>query len=343
MNILEKLHERYGKYIEDTLRKYLTIDVSSDFRDAILYQVETGGKRVRPLITLLCAEACNGDFKRALPAACIVELIHNYSLIYDDIIDRSDVRRGKPTVRKNFGDYAAILVGVWYREAIEEAILETPKPEVFSKEVCRVIKEIDEGERLDILLEVTGRTDPYFITNKIINKTSSIEELKNIYIRMISLKTAALFRTSAKFGALSVTDNEEYIKACEEYGRSIGMAFQIIDDLLDVYGEFEKFGKEIGKDIKEHKLGNAVIIHALEELTDAEREKLLKILGKESIEKGDIEEAVKILDKTSSRSKCLELARNYVEKAVTCIEKLPSKHHVDELRKLAQFIVTREY
>ncbi len=343
MNILEKLHEKYGKYIEEALRKYLIIDVSSDFKDAVLYQIETGGKRVRPLITLLCAEACNGDFKKALPAACIVELIHNYSLIYDDIIDRSDVRRGKPTVRKKFGDYAAILVGIWYREAIEEAILETSRPEIFSKEVCRVIKEIDEGERLDILLEVTGRVDPYFIDNRIVNKVSNIEELKLIYHRMISLKTAALFRTSAKLGALSVTDNEDYVRACEDYGKYVGMAFQVIDDLLDIYGEFEKFGKEIGKDIREHKLGNAVIIYALEELTDTDRERLFKILGKESIEKSDIEEAVKILDKTSSRGKCLELARNYIEKAMTCIEKLPSKHHVDELKKLAQFIITREY
>lgn len=262
MDILEKLHSLYGREIDEQLIKYLSREVSEEFRDAVIYQVSTGGKRLRPLMTLTAARACGGDYKSALPAAAIVELIHNYSLIYDDIIDEALLRRNKPTVRAKYGDNAAILIGIWYREAIEEAILETRDPIAFARETARTIRAIDEGERLDILLEYAGRRDPYFAENRLGPRLlSDWEALYNTYVKMISLKTAALIRTAVIFGAMSA-NAQHCIKPLSDYGTYLGLAFQVLDDILDIFGDVRKFGKEIGKDIKEHKLGNAVVVMA---------------------------------------------------------------------------------
>ncbi|MFP3216408.1 MAG: polyprenyl synthetase family protein [Vulcanisaeta sp.] len=343
MDILEKLHGLYGREIDEQLIKYLSRDASEDFREAIIYQVSTGGKRLRPLITLTAAQACGGNYRDALPAAAIVELIHNYSLIYDDIIDEALLRRGKPTVRARYGDNAAILIGIWYREAIEEAILETRDPPSFAREVARVIREIDEGERLDILLEYAGRKDPYFVSNRLGPKLlGNWEALYNTYIRMISLKTAALIRASAVFGAMSV-GAQHCIGAMSEYGTYLGLAFQVIDDVLDIFGDVKKFGKEIGKDIKEHKLGNAVIVMALRELSDRDRAELLDILGKDSVMEDDVKRAVEIIARTNARENSLRMATEFAEKAERALDSLPRNEYVDYLRELVRFTVTREY
>ncbi len=333
---MASLYGRYGGHVEKALERYLSMDLDPSFRDAVLYQVRTGGKRIRPLITLLVADSL-GDYFRAVPAAAIVELIHNYSLIYDDIIDRSDLRRGKATVRKLYGDYAAILIGIWYREAIEEAVLETPKPLTFMREVARTIKKIDEGERLDILFERAGREDPYFVKSRPPTVTW------NDYLRLVRLKTASLFSASAMFGALSVTEDQQIIGDMANFGESLGMAFQIIDDVLDVFGDVAKFGKEVGKDIKEHKLGNAVVLLALEELGDADRARLLAILSRDHVDDGDVRTAVELISSTRARERAVQEARSHMEAALKSLRSLPDVERRRELEELAKFVVFREY
>ncbi|WP_069808189.1 polyprenyl synthetase family protein [Vulcanisaeta thermophila] len=344
MDILERLHSLYGREIDEELKKYLGIDVHPEFRDAVLYQVSTGGKRLRPLIALTSARACGGDYRRALPAAAIVELIHNYSLIYDDIIDEATLRRGKPTVRARYGDNAALLIGIWYREAIEEAILSTRNPPLFAREVARVIREIDEGERLDILMEYAGRRDPYFVENRLGPKLlNNWEELYNTYLRMIRLKTAALMRTSAALGALSVTDDEGCVKALSEYGENLGMAFQVLDDVLDIFGDVRKFGKEIGKDIKEHKLGNIVVVMALRELSEAEKSELLGVLGKVPVGDDDVRRAVELISRTRARENALRVAMEFAGRAEDALGRLGVNEGVEDLREILRFTVTREF
>jgi len=319
---------------------YLTRYSTDDFREAIIYQVKTGGKRLRPIIALKFAEACGGEYEGALPAAAIVELIHNYSLIYDDIIDEANLRRGLPTVRARYGDHAALLIGIWYREAIEEAILDTRDPVRFARETARVIREIDEGERLDILLEVGDRSDPYFVSNKLgLRLAEDWERLFSTYLKMISLKTASLFRASAYMGALSVTDDEDCLSIANTVGSNLGMAFQIIDDVLDIFGEEGRFGKEIGKDIKEHKLGNAVVIMALRDLGRDKGEQLLRIL----MRGGEPRDAVDIIESTSARDEAMKLAHRYAQEAVNALGRLGYGEAVEELRELVRFTVMRDY
>ena len=334
MDVVARLHQKYGEAIEKAIERYLTIDVAQDFREEVLYQVKTGGKRLRPLLTLATAEAVSGLLEPALPAAAIVELIHNYSLIYDDIIDRGDVRRGLPTVRKAFGDNAAILIGIWYREAIEEAVLETPKPLVFAKEVAKVIKAIDEGERLDILFESAGRDDPYFV------KARRRDVTLDDYVKMVTLKTGVLIAAAAKWGVLSVSDDPALLEAAWGFGLNAGVAFQIIDDVLDIYGDPKKFGKEIGKDIKEHKRGNAVVAVALAKLPQSGREELLSILSKERVGEDDVKRAVALLDSVSAREEALRLAERYRDEAERYLAKIPNN---ETLRELLAFILERQY
>jgi geranylgeranyl diphosphate synthase type I len=334
MDVLDRLSERYGPRIEEALARYLSRDAADDFRDAVLYQISTGGKRLRPILTLAVAEAVSGNYERALPAAAIVELIHNYSLIYDDIIDRGEVRRNKPTTRAAFGDYAAILVGIWYREAIEEAVLDTPKPLDFAREVAKVIRAIDEGERLDILFELAGRSDPYFVKAR--RPSVTLDD----YIKMVGLKTGALIAASSKWGAMSVADDRSLIDAAWDFGMNAGIAFQIVDDVLDIFGDPRKFGKEIGKDIKEHKRGNAVILLGLEELDEKARGELMSILSKPAVSDDDARRGVRILEGTNARERALALADRYRERALASLSKMP---HSRDLEELAAFIVQRQF
>ncbi len=344
MSILDTLATRYGEHVETRLREYLVRKCPSEFRDPVLYQIETGGKRIRPLVTLLMAEACGLEFTKALPEACIVELIHEYSLIFDDIIDRSIVRRGKPTLWKAYGYTTAMLVGLWYREAIEEAILESRRPEITARLVADTIREIIDGERLDILLEATGREDRYYQEHRIINRIER-SDLEKTYLEMITKKTAALFKLSCTLGALAATGDLEhsYVKLAETYGTSIGIAFQLIDDLLDVYGKFEKFGKEIGKDLKEHKIGNAVVIYTLTRSSPEDRSKILSTLSKTSLSEDDVRTLIEIFDKYKTRDIVLELARKHVEIACRAVSELPVKERARELMEIAKFIVEREF
>ncbi|WP_291764818.1 polyprenyl synthetase family protein [Caldivirga sp. UBA161] len=339
VDALSELHERYGELVNKAIEKYLTISVDPSFREAVLYQVATGGKRIRPLMVIESALACGGSLESSLPYAAIVELIHNYSLIYDDIIDEADLRRNMPTVRRKYGDYAAILVGIWYREAIEEAVLETRNPSEVAKVVAETIRAIDEGERLDILMEYSGRRDPYFIENRLVKEITPA--LRDLYVRMVSLKTAALFKTSMWLGGYSANCSVDKLEALSNFGYNVGVAFQIIDDVLDIFGDLRKFGKEIGKDLKEHKVGNIVILLSL--LESKEAGKLLSVLSKQRPTQDDIKEAVEVISATKAREEAIGMANEYMSRAISELSKVPRNEHTMKLEELARFIVYREY
>ncbi|NPB01253.1 MAG: polyprenyl synthetase family protein [Crenarchaeota archaeon] len=342
-NIFAEVLSRYGEHVDKKLEDYLSRMCNREFIEVILYQVKTGGKRIRPVMTLLFTEALGEEFTKALPEACVVELIHEYSLIFDDIIDHSVVRRGKPTLWKKFGMNFAILAGLWYREAIEEAILESVNPSLVAKLASETMRDIIEGERLDILLEASGREDPYYLEQRIISRLSR-ETIDQIYLEMIRKKTAALFKLSCMLGALAARKMiDDYVKAAATYGENVGIAFQLIDDLLDIYGEFEKFGKEIGKDVKEHKLGNAVIVNILKNGKQEDVEKVLEILTKNNISEEDVKTVIEIADKYGSREKVLEEASRYVDLAVKAISMFPESEFKRKLIDIAKFVVYREY
>ena len=251
--------ESIGSSVEQKMYDYLLKDTHPDFIDLVKWQTYTGGKRLRPGLTLLFAEAfgANANDSKALSAAAGIELIHTYSLILDDIIDKGDLRRGKLTTRAKFGGEFAILSAIIHREAVYEAAKATEEYFNRSLEIySKAIRQITEGERLDILFEQKeDRPSEYFMNHKY--SSVSIEEYEN----MINGKTASLIIAACEIGALVGGASEDDQKIVAEYGYATGIAFQIADDYLDIFTESDKFGKVVYKDIIEQKLGNFLKYH----------------------------------------------------------------------------------
>ena len=206
--------------------------------EAMRYSVLAGGKRLRPVLALMAAEACGADPDVALPAACALELIHTYSLVHDDLpsMDDDDLRRGRPTCHKAFDEATAVLAGDALLTLAFEVVAAHVRP---AEAAARCVAALAEaagpagmvgGQMADLLAE--GRTD------------GTAAALEAIHRR----KTGALLRAALKLGALSAGADEATLRALDDYGQGVGLAFQIVDDLLDVQGDEAKLGKRVGKD-----------------------------------------------------------------------------------------------
>lgn len=205
----------------------------SELYEPIEYMMELGGKRLRPVLLLMSCDAFGGNIDSAMPAALAMEMFHNFTLVHDDIMDGAEIRRGKDTIWNIWGEDTAILVGDTMFAMAMESLMKTKHPQ--SQEILesflKVAKEVCEGQQLDMNFEEEENT--------------TIPE----YLSMIRLKTAVLIGTSLKIGAILGKASEEDVNNMYEFGINIGLAFQLKDDLLDVFGNVDKFGKMPGGDI----------------------------------------------------------------------------------------------
>jgi geranylgeranyl diphosphate synthase type II len=231
--------------VDEALERFLpAIDPSptaacpARLAEAMRYSVLGGGKRLRPVLALLAAEACGADPAVALPSACALEMVHTYSLIHDDLpaMDDDDLRRGRPTCHKAFDEATAILAGDGLLTLAFEVVAKYTKP---SEAAARCVLALAEGAGPSGMvagqmadLEAEGRSDP------------TIDALEAIHVR----KTGALLRASLKMGGIAGGATVPQLQALESYGHCVGLAFQIIDDLLDVEGDEAKMGKRVNKD-----------------------------------------------------------------------------------------------
>ncbi len=286
------------------------------------------------MVVLSCG-AAGGRAERAVKPAAVVEMIHNYSLVMDDLIDRGEVRRGRPTVRVVMGDSTALLVAMFYRELLDDLIENSPASVEVRKTAVKTMKEIIDGERLDLLLEQAGRTDPYLIRNRILDPTFKS------YLDMVGKKTASLFKAAGQMGAYAAKAETRVANALGDFGWKAGLAFQVMDDVLDVCGE--KTGKQQAKDIIEHKLGNAAILVAMRFLSRKDRQELKKIIGSEKVSKRMVARARSMVNKTPAERECREIAMKYLEDAKTSLSVLKPSSFKDALSDLADQIVARSY
>src|SRR6266581_1568012 len=252
---------RLGQQADPVILDALSRGAPSEFRPALSYHFEVAGKRMRAAMVVLSCAAAGGRVERAIKPAAVVEMIHNYSLVMDDLIDRGEVRRGRPTVRVVMGDSIALLVAMFYREILDDLIKDSPASDMVRATAVKTMKEIIDGERLDLLLEQAGRTDPYLVKNRIFDPTF------RSYLDMVGKKTASLFKAAGQIGAYAAKAETPVVSALGTFGWKAGLAFQVMDDVLDICGE--KTGKQQAKDIIEHKLGNAAILVAMRYLEDA--------------------------------------------------------------------------
>jgi geranylgeranyl diphosphate synthase type II len=226
--------------VDDALQRLLPPEETppATLHRAMRYSLFAGGKRLRPVLVLAAAEACGGAIENALPAACAVECLHTYSLIHDDLpcMDDDDLRRGRPTSHKVFGEAIAVLAGDALQAAAFEVICQMPPASgytgadyVHELAVAAGSRHLIAGQVMDIEGE---------------GKQISIDELRAIH----EGKTAALLTCSARLGAMSAGCTAEQLESLTRFGRALGLAFQVIDDILDVTQTSEKLGKTAGKD-----------------------------------------------------------------------------------------------
>src|SRR5215472_2790550 len=217
--------------VDPIINKSLSNGSAREFLPSLRYHFESGGKRMRAAMVLLSCEAAGGHADKAIKPAAVIELIHNYSLVMDDLIDRGEVRRGRPTVRVALGDSVALLVAMFYREILDDLISECPSTKNIRRISVKAMKEIIDGERLDLLFEQAGRVDPYLIKNRV-SKPSF-----DLYLNMIGKKTAALFKAAGEIGAYAAGAGPSSAKALGTFGWKAGIAYQVMDDVLDICGD----------------------------------------------------------------------------------------------------------
>jgi geranylgeranyl diphosphate synthase type II len=256
--------------LADRLRQQIesALDLSSrlpegcpaPLREAIRYSLLAPGKRLRPILVLLAAEACGAPTERAMPAACAVEMVHAYSLIHDDLpaMDDDDLRRGRPTCHKVYGEAVAILAGDALLALAFQVLAQGIEPPGAAAACCARL-----GEAAGPCWLVGGQADDIDPPGP----EAGLPALESIHAR----KTGALIRAALAMGGLAVGATAEQLAALDRYGRALGVTFQITDDLLDVRGTEEAMGKRVGKDAQAGKLTFPVLLGLEASLRRAEQ------------------------------------------------------------------------
>ncbi len=253
----ERLDE-YTAFVENALKEYSLknkVERQKSVADAMDYSLEAGGKRIRPVLVLEFCRLCGGDWKKAVSPACAIEMIHTFSLIHDDLpcMDDDDFRRGKPSCHKQYGEARAVLAG--------DALAILPF------EIISGAEELDAEKRVKLINELSHSSGVEgMIGGQIIdmeNEERDDVDGENLQF-MYALKTGALIKTSCAMGCISAGADEGKTKLAIEYAQALGIAFQIIDDILDVIGDSDVLGKPIGSDSEENKT-TFVTVYGLEE------------------------------------------------------------------------------
>lgn len=293
--------------------------------EPIGYTLESGGKRLRPQLAMLASEAFGGKDEDVLPAALALEVFHNFTLLHDDVMDRADVRRGRPTVHVRWNDNTAILSGD--QMLIEAYKLLSRVPAEKLPEVLRLFNkmgtEICEGQQYDVDFEAKQDT--------------TIDD----YLMMIRRKTSVLLATALQIGACIAGADTHAQDALYQYGINLGLAFQIQDDILDCWGDPATFGKAIGGDIMCNKK-TYVLLTALHTADPATRLELEHWLQAAHAPKEDKIAAVTgLYNRLGVRHVCEEVVEQYTRKALDCLQALPTNNATQALRTLAEKLTNR--
>lgn len=325
----------YAKIIASKVNKVIEEIVQGEPKqlyEASLHLIKAGGKRLRPLATVLAGRMYGLPEDLGVRAGASVEILHNFTLVHDDIMDEDQLRRGVPTVHVVYGTNLAIITGdLLFAKAYEA--LGRLEGEVRPDLLVKAFKELTwgavtvaEGQALDMDFE--NRTDV------------TLDE----YIKMIYMKTAALFKSSLIIGATLAGAPEEELEKLSKYASGIGIAFQIRDDILGLIGDEKVLGKPVYSDLREGKK-TILVIYALERLSEGDRNYLLSVLGKRDATREELERAAELIKSTGAVEYADELSERYIRDGLSALE---STKPVDEgakelLRKLALYITARKY
>lgn len=295
---------------------------------AASHLIEHDGKRLRPYLVIKSCEILGGTAKQALPAAAAVEMIHNFTLVHDDIMDNDEMRHGVPTVHTKFGIPVGILAGdVLFSKAFETISLQGPKtPKEVSlalvSKLAKVCVNVCEGQILDMTMAGSQKIPT-----------------ENQYIRMIEKKTAALFEVSCAMGAICANTKQKDVSNLSTFGKNLGIAFQIVDDLIGITGDSRVTKKPVGNDIREGKKSLPILL-AINRANDRSARTILNVFGNNSSSKDEIAEVVKIIRTMGIEKMVRKKAMRYSNAARRSL----SGYHgqaKNDLISLLEFVVKR--
>jgi geranylgeranyl diphosphate synthase, type II len=316
----------FSEKLNQTLHSLTYGENPVELYEPIRYMMQLGGKRIRPLLTLLAADLFDDQIDHVLQPAAAVEVFHNFTLMHDDIMDKAPLRRGRTTVHEKWNANTAILSGdVMLVKAYEMFLTVEPAKlpkvlQLFSK--CAA--EVCEGQQLDMNFEQAGQV--------------SIDD----YIRMITLKTAVLLGFALELGAILNNASAEDAENIKQFGINTGIAFQLRDDLLDVYGNQESFGKRVGGDIVAGKK-TFLMLTALEQAEPNDLQNLQNWLQKTDEEEAKVKAVTELYQKLGIREKTEQHINTYFEKALTHLENVNAPAEKKNLLKgLALDLMSRE-
>lgn len=317
----EELEDR-AALVTATIEKLLPVMHPRGLYEASRHLVDSGGKRLRPSMLLLAAEAAGGEALALAPAAVSIELVHNFTLIHDDIMDNADVRRGRPAVHKIWGQSGAILAGdTLYSKAFQVLGMTAASPERIlgaMNMLSRTCTAICEGQWLDMEFESKDRVT------------------ENEYMEMIEKKTGVLYGASAGMGGLLAGASPEVVRALDEFGRLTGMGFQLQDDVIDLLTPEEVSGKRQGGDLIEGKK-TLIMIHAFA------NDIVVPVFSKKDASAEEIFRSISILEGSGS----IEYARSRAEEMVVqgkrALDVLPPSPAKETLLELADYMIRRRY
>jgi len=334
--LLDKL-EGEMKAIVDSTRSprmlYEMMRYHLGWRDEQLRPIEHyGGKRFRPLLCLLTYYGFSGVYDKAFPAAVSIELIHNFSLIHDDIEDRDEERRHRPTLWKLWGIAKALNAGDGMHVLANLAAVRLKELNVTDAKIVEVLKVLNEtvmrlceGQHMDISFE--ERMDV------------GVEE----YLEMIYRKTAALIEAAVHVGALLATEDERKLEDARSFGRDLGMAFQIRDDIIGTWGDPKNTGKPRGSDIQNRKK-TLPVIYTFQNCSETERRRLVELYKSGRLSASEVEEVISLMEDKKAYHYCAQIAGEYEESAVQALERLGLEGEAEKkIKAIVDFLVTREY
>jgi len=294
--------------------------------DAAGHLIVNGGKRLRPYMVIRSCQILGGKSSTAMIAASAVEMVHNFTLVHDDIMDNDEMRHGVPTVHKKFGMPIAILAGdVLFSKAFQIISESKLSPNANTHLISRLAKacvDVCEGQLLDIKMADEKRIPT-----------------EAEYIAMIGKKTAALFDVSCAMGAICATNKPKDISNLSDFGRNLGIAFQITDDLIGVMGDPKVTKKPVGNDLREGKKSLPILM-AIKLAKGNEKKTILKAFGNSKISKKDLNKAVEVIRSLGIEEKVRNQALKYAEKSEKSLIKYKGTAKM-ELTALLDFVVKR--
>ncbi len=330
LDIIEELASNAVK-VDKFIEKILLDKEPQILYEAASHLIFSGGKRLRPYLTVKACEAVGGKTIDALPYAAALEILHVFTLIHDDIMDNDPIRRGVPTVHMKWDIPVAICSGDLLFAKVFEIMTEYAPETITPEKINLCIQktaygtiQICEGQVRDVMFP----------------NSEDVDEQE--YILMVGGKTAALFKTCAEVGGIIGGGSPEQIEILGQFAWDAGIAFQLIDDYLGATANEEELGKPLYSDLREGKK-TLILIDAQNKASKEQKMIIDRIIGNENAEKKEIEEAIEALKSIGSIEHTLNKSLNYVEKAKTTLRNLPESKTVNDLMDLVDYFVKRSY